>query len=746
MTSLDESVPASLNHGGVTLPSRIRFRLSGEPMDVPGSLLARWPDTAMYAAAAFAAKTGGGDPLEVEIPRDPKYFRVFRLFMETGQLIVPADAVERQLLIAEAGYYNIPQAIALLMPTSRPVKLNTTLVDSKADSKADAKAEPKAETPDGRVRPSATLLAKYSIGAAADQKKTEATFAIQGDADLHPADTKIRADETAARVQFAKGDDATGLLTGWLVPVFEKTGAIVEIASEPTTYTRLALPYGSMPLVATLREFKAQFGALLMGIDLLGAGLPIVVAGGAVLAALHRFPREPVPDATAERYATAASCHSAFAEDCRNAHGEQYPGRWYRQDSRAEPSLVKELKHRIDALTAVKPKKTLPDAQRDAIGTMAWLMGIAWDEDGAAWHKRSLPRPAEGRVTSRAIRNDETAEKSIAQIMRQYNEAVTAETKAESDEAVTVETKAEAEEAPTETKSKAEAKAETASLNALRRTDVDIFLVTRDPDEATRAILEIHARIAAALGSNPPVLRTDNSVTFILPWPFRNIQVVTRLYHSVEQVLLGFDVDPCCAAYDGTRVLAAPRAVRALATRATLVDPSRQSLTYESRLLKYARRGFAVAIPGVHDIQARVAAQISEMRALALKKANVSFTGLSLLIALFHLVTTKTKGTALRQQIRGTSDYSETYRTHELRMKTQTAARASQPLPFVFADDITAALFGETTTVRVYSSTYTAGTTIGTLSFQHHAPHIQDRVDSLFTGAFHPSTADWYNV
>jgi hypothetical protein len=52
------------------------------------------------------------------------------------------------------------------------------------------------------------------------------------------------------------------------------------------------------------------------------------------------------------------------------------------------------------------------------------------------------------------------------------------------------------------------------------------------------------------------------------------------------QVLLGFDIDCCCVAYDGERVWAAKRARRALVHGINLVDPTRQSTTYELRLVR----------------------------------------------------------------------------------------------------------------------------------------------------------------
>ena len=60
-----------------------------------------------------------------------------------------------------------------------------------------------------------------------------------------------------------------------------------------------------------------------------------------------------------------------------------------------------------------------------------------------------------------------------------------------------------------------------------------------------------------------------------------------RLYKSPAEVLMGFDIDCATVGYDGKRVWSLPRFHRAITKQYNLVDVSRRSTTYESRLMKY---------------------------------------------------------------------------------------------------------------------------------------------------------------
>jgi hypothetical protein len=77
----------------------------------------------------------------------------------------------------------------------------------------------------------------------------------------------------------------------------------------------------------------------------------------------------------------------------------------------------------------------------------------------------------------------------------------------------------------------------------------------------------------------------------------RNIQIITRLYASRDDILNGFDIDCCCCGFDGEHALITPRAIAAITTRVNTVDLSIRGESYELRLLKYVERGFAIGVP-----------------------------------------------------------------------------------------------------------------------------------------------------
>jgi hypothetical protein len=125
-----------------------------------------------------------------------------------------------------------------------------------------------------------------------------------------------------------------------------------------------------------------------------------------------------------------------------------------------------------------------------------------------------------------------------------------------------------------------------------------LFIYGLTEQQATEKLKDIFFIIQSNTNGSCEMMRTKHAVTILGEYPVRHVQVVLRLYKSPAEVLMGFDIDCCAVGYDGSTVWALPRAHRAIVKRYNLVDMSRRSLTYETRLYKYAKRGYAVAVPG----------------------------------------------------------------------------------------------------------------------------------------------------
>ncbi|KAL8773347.1 MAG: hypothetical protein Q9209_001741 [Squamulea sp. 1 TL-2023] len=127
--------------------------------------------------------------------------------------------------------------------------------------------------------------------------------------------------------------------------------------------------------------------------------------------------------------------------------------------------------------------------------------------------------------------------------------------------------------------------------------DVDLFIWGLDETAALEKIKQIESSVRNAILEEVTTVRTKNAITIASHYPIRHVQIVLRLYKSVSEILSGFDVDCSCFAYDGNQVYGAPRGIAAFMTQTNTIDLSRRSPSYESRLSKYAHRGFEVYWP-----------------------------------------------------------------------------------------------------------------------------------------------------
>ncbi|KAL8927248.1 MAG: hypothetical protein Q9208_002424 [Pyrenodesmia sp. 3 TL-2023] len=122
--------------------------------------------------------------------------------------------------------------------------------------------------------------------------------------------------------------------------------------------------------------------------------------------------------------------------------------------------------------------------------------------------------------------------------------------------------------------------------------DVDLFIWGLDEAAAIEKIKQIEASIRNAI-----LEEVTNAITIASHYPIRHVQIVLRLYQSVSEIISGFDVDCSCFAYDGNQVYGTPRGITAFMTQTNTIDLTRRSPSYESRLSKYAHRGFEIYWP-----------------------------------------------------------------------------------------------------------------------------------------------------
>lgn len=146
--------------------------------------------------------------------------------------------------------------------------------------------------------------------------------------------------------------------------------------------------------------------------------------------------------------------------------------------------------------------------------------------------------------------------------------------------------------------------------------DIDIFII-----DSTRST-EIFGQVFKAIQRNQAqrhtpeskmlVTRSRNAVTFyrmgvdgrcMIP----PVQIILATYTDPVQVLIHFDVDACCLAWDpqGGEVMATRRAITALQYKVNVADDALESTAYFHRLEKYAHRGFAIAVPGFSEWHVR---------------------------------------------------------------------------------------------------------------------------------------------
>eukprot|EP00873_Tetraselmis_striata_P043722 jgi/Tetstr1/463986/TSEL_008791.t1 len=138
--------------------------------------------------------------------------------------------------------------------------------------------------------------------------------------------------------------------------------------------------------------------------------------------------------------------------------------------------------------------------------------------------------------------------------------------------------------------------------------DMDFYITGMDPDDEQSLWKKVDEFLAVFRDNNRSGFYLEESAVKIGKTVITvasdcvdeyapKLQLILRVYPTIASVIQAFDVDPCCMAYDGETTYLTHAAARAVVTKCMILDPSRRSLTFESRLIKYMKRGLDLILP-----------------------------------------------------------------------------------------------------------------------------------------------------
>ena len=124
--------------------------------------------------------------------------------------------------------------------------------------------------------------------------------------------------------------------------------------------------------------------------------------------------------------------------------------------------------------------------------------------------------------------------------------------------------------------------------------DFDIFLYGLTERQYNKKLVEIYNAFKQ-ISDDILCVRTKRAITFICTGQ-RHMQIIIKSHDNVNDIFSNFDIDCCCLAYNGEHVLMNERSIKAIATKINTTDLTLSSRSYEYRLAKYGKRGYAVYV------------------------------------------------------------------------------------------------------------------------------------------------------
>ncbi|CAG8732779.1 17904_t:CDS:2, partial [Cetraspora pellucida] len=122
--------------------------------------------------------------------------------------------------------------------------------------------------------------------------------------------------------------------------------------------------------------------------------------------------------------------------------------------------------------------------------------------------------------------------------------------------------------------------------------DIDIHFYGIDEEAAKKKMLHIYETVCRNVPFKVICVRGKNCVNIVSQYPYRHIQIVLKIFKTPAELFTRVDIASTSIAFDGKDVWINPRGHQALITQCNLIEINQSSHSYETRLAKYADRGF----------------------------------------------------------------------------------------------------------------------------------------------------------
>jgi len=127
--------------------------------------------------------------------------------------------------------------------------------------------------------------------------------------------------------------------------------------------------------------------------------------------------------------------------------------------------------------------------------------------------------------------------------------------------------------------------------NIFNNTDIDIFIYGLTQTQAVEKVLYI-----VKFFKPIKIIIKENYINLMSSDGLK-IQIITKLYESINEILYTFDLGSSAVGFDGKRLYFTIMSKFTYETNYNIISEIHESLSYSYRLLKYLKRGFGIIMP-----------------------------------------------------------------------------------------------------------------------------------------------------